>query len=114
MLRLIFEEKIVGINALLVFLSLTLVLFLVATFGGELLNLSSISFEVIYPFITAIAVGEWGKTRSDENFDIIAAQGFSLFKWVITRFWIIFLMGNIFALFSMVIVFFVRYEMAIW
>ena len=113
MLRLIFEEKIVGINALLVFLSLTLVLFLVATFGGELLNLSSISFEVIYPFITAIAVGEWGKTRSDENFDIIAAQGFSLFKWVITRFWIIFLMGT-YLRFLAWLLFFVRYEMAIW
>ncbi len=114
MRRLFFEEKIIGINALLIFAALTLVISLVAYFGGELLNLSNFGFEVIYPFITAIAVGEWGKTRADANFDIIAAQSKSLFKWVTTRFWTPFLTANIFAFVSMTIVFLVRNEMVIW
>lgn len=114
MRRMLFEEKIMGINALLIFASLTFVLSLLASIGGELLNLSSMGFEVIYPFITAIAVGEWGRTRTDTNFDMIAAQSNSIFKWVFIRFWTVFLTVTMFALISMAIVFFIRYETAIW
>jgi len=113
MRRLIFEKKIMGINALLIFASLTAVVALLAYFGGELLNLSNIGFEVIYPYMTTIAVGEWGKTRSDTNFDIIAAQSKSLFEWVVIRFWAVFLTGSLFAFIGMVIVFLIRREIAI-
>jgi len=112
--RLLLEEKIMGINALLIFTSLTVVLAVLARFGGELLSLGNIGFEVIYPFMTTIAVGEWGRTRSDTNFDIIAAQSNSLFKWVAIRFWTVFLTGSLFAFISMAIVLFIRSEMAIW
>ena len=114
MRRLLFEEKIMGINALLNFTSLTVAIAVLAYYGGELLTLSDIGFEVIYPFVTTIAVGEWGRTRSDTNFDIIAAQSNSLFEWVAIRFWAAFLTGSLFAFISMAIVFFIRSEIAIW
>lgn len=114
MRRLFFEEKIIGINAILIFTILTVVFAFVAYFGGELLNLSYLGFEVIYPFMTAIAVGEWGKTRADTNFDSIAAQSNSLFKWVVVRFSTVFFMGSMFAFISMVIVYFVRNEIVLW
>ena len=113
MRRLLFEIKVIGVNAWLIFTALTLVLLLVAIGGGELLNVSVLGFEVIYPFLTAIAVGEWGKTRADANFDIVAAQGKSLFQWTATKFCATFLLGSLFALLGMALVFFARKEMAI-
>lgn len=113
MRRFFFEHRIMGMNALYVFSALTLVMLLAACFGGELLNLSIIGFEMIFPFITAVAVGEWGKTRADANFDIVAAQSRSLFPWVAARFWAPFLTAGIFAFGNMLIVFFIRQEMSI-
>ena len=114
MWRLLFERKIMGINAIWIFVSLTFVFSIVAYFSGELLQLSTMGFEVIWPFITAIAVGEWGKTRSDANFDMIAAQSKSLFTWVAKRFISVFTMASLFALASMIIVFLIRQEMPLW
>ncbi len=113
MQRIFFEHRIMGNNALYIFAALTLVMLLAACFGGELLNLSVIGFEVICPFITAVAVGEWGKTRADANFDIVAAQSRSLFPWVAARYAAPFLAASLFASGNILIVFFIRQEMNI-
>lgn len=111
MRRVFYEQKIMGINTILIFAIFTIVFSLVSYFSGELLNLSVIGFEVIFPFLVTIAVGEWGKIRSDSNFNIIAAQSKSLFKWVVLRFATIFFIGSVFSLISMMIVFYIRHEM---
>lgn len=109
-----YELKIMGINPLLILSAMVIVFALLAAFGGELLNLSRIGYEVIFPFFAAIAVGEWGKTKSDENYDVIASQGKSLFAWVSARFLAVFALVSLFALSSMVIVHTVRGEMPLW
>lgn len=108
---LLFEQKIIGINPIWISVAFVGVFALLAFFCGELLNLSCVGFEVVAPFFAAIAIGEWGKTRSDTNFDIIASQSMSLFMWVITRFIVVFLTVSIFAFISMVAVFLIRNEM---
>ena len=77
---------------------------LLALLGGDLLNLSYISF-IIFRVFSAIAVGEWGKTRADDNYEVIKAQGKSLFAWVLSRFLAVFITVSLFAVFNMVIVF---------
>lgn len=114
MRQLLYEQKIMGINAIWIFASLIAAFTLLAYFGGELLNLSNIGFEVVFPFLIAIAVGEWGKTRSDTSFDIIAAQSNSLFRWIMLRFTTVFITGSLFAFISMVIVSYIRNEMPLW
>ncbi len=113
MRRMLWEGKIMGVNSLLVFAASVLVLTLAAAFGGERINMSIVGFEVIYPLLTALAVGEWGKIRADESFDVIAAQSKSLFRWIAARAGTVFLTGSTFAVGGMVIVFFVRKEMPI-
>ena len=108
------EQKIMGKNPILISSALVAAFTLAAVFGGDLLNLSCIGFEVIFPYFIAIAVGEWGKLRADENFDVIAAQGTSMFIWVVSRFTAIFLTINLFAAISMSIVFLIRNEMPLW
>ena len=114
MRRLLSEVNVMGRPMLSIFGALTVFFALLAFFSGPLLNVSGIGFEVIYPFMTAIAVGEWGKTRADSNFDVIAAQSNALFSWVAGRFAAAFLTGSLFAAASMVIVFFARHEMPLW
>ena len=114
MKKLIYEQKIMGINAIWIFSSCVIVYILVSYLAGELLNLGIIGFEVIYPFLVAIAVAEWGKTRADFNFNLIASQSKSLFQWVVKRFMAVFFMGNIFGLISMMLVEMVRHEMPLW
>lgn len=104
------ELKIMGINPILISAAVVAVFTLVARFGGGLLNLSFIGFEVVFPFFDAIAVGEWGKTRADDNFDVIAAQGKSLFAWVLSRFMAVFATVCLFAVLGMVIVSLLRSE----
>lgn len=111
MKRLLYEQKIMGINPIWILAAFVGLFTLLAFFCGELLNLSCVGFEVVVPFFAVIAVGEWGKTRSDTNFDIIVSQSKSLFVWVLTRFIVVFLTVSIFAFISMVIVFFIRNEM---
>lgn len=108
------ELKIMGINLMLISAALVAVCALLAVFGGDLLNLSCISFEVIFPFFSAIAVGEWGKTRADDNYEVIKAQGKSLFAWVLSRSLAVFITVSLFAALNMVIVFLVRGEMPLW
>lgn len=106
------ELKIMGINPILILSASVAVFALLAVLGGDLLNLSTIGFEVIYPFFAAIAVGEWGKTRADDNYDAIASQGKSLFAWVVFRFLAVFATVGVFAVLSMIIVSLVRNEIA--
>lgn len=108
------ELKIMGINPILIFSALTVVFALLAVLSGDLLNLSCIGFEVIFPFFAAIAVGEWGKTRADDNYDMIAAQGRSLFVWVFSRFAAAFTTVSLFAVLNMGIVSRIRNEMPLW
>ena len=68
-------------------------------------------FEVVYPFFAAIVVGEWGKTRSDGNFDLIAAQCESLFPWVLRRYTAAFGGASLFAVLSMAGASIARYEL---
>ena len=112
--RLKSELKIAGSNLYLISAVFVVVFIFLAWYGGDLLNLSILGFEVIFPFFTAIAVGEWGRTRADENYDVIAAQSKSLFGWVITRYTAI--MGTIcvFAVVALTAVTLIRGEMPIW
>jgi len=105
------ELKILGINPILIFSSIVVVFTIIAIFAGEMLNLSLIGFEVIFPFIAAMSIGEWGKIKADDNYDLIAAQGKSLFSWVLYRSATIFATVTLFAIICMVIVFHIRSEM---
>lgn len=80
------EIKIIGMNFFIISAAFTSALIVLSAISGELLHFYPISFEVLLPFFATIAVGEWGKTRADINFDIIAAQSSSLFHWVLLRY----------------------------
>lgn len=108
------ELRIIGINFLIISAALTISLIVLSAIAGELLNFYLISFEVIFPFFVTIAVGEWGKTRADSNFDIIAAQSKSLFHWVLLRYVITFGISGLFAVFCMLLSSAFRYELPLW
>ena len=69
---------------------------------------------MLFPFYAAVAVGEWGKTRADSNYDLIAAQSSSLFRWVLLRYVITFGISTVFAVFCMVFSSVFRYEFPLW
>lgn len=108
------EIKIMGINFFAVSAAFTTALIVLSVIAGELFDFYMVSFEVLFPFFVAIVVGEWGKTRADSNFDIVAAQSKSLFRWVIFRYVIAFGMSSAFAVFCMVISSAFRYEFPLW
>lgn len=108
------ELRIAGVNLLLLSAAVVAVLILLTAFGGELLYISTIGFEVVCPFFAAITVGEWGKTRADSNYDVISAQSKSLFGWVAIRFLAVFISVSLFVMVSMVVVSAVRNEMPLW
>lgn len=107
------ELRIAGIDPVLLSLAVTAVFILLAAVGGELLNLSVVGFEVMFPIYTSIAVGEWGRIRADENFDLIAAQSVSLFRWVACRFAAVFAETAVFAVAAMLAVSALREEMPV-
>lgn len=107
------ELKILGINPVLILLSIVVIFTLLSIFGGNLLYLSNIGFEVIFPVFTAIAVSEWVKIRADDNFDIIAAQSASLFQWILYRFIAVFALVAMFSLLSMFLVSVLRHELPV-
>ena len=80
------EAQIFGINFWIVSAAVGAATIAFSLLAGELLDFYPAIFEVVYPFFAAIVVGEWGKTRSDGNFDLIAAQCESLFPWVLRRY----------------------------
>ena len=49
----------------------------------------------------AVAVGEWCRIRADQIFDVISAQGESLFLWIVRRFLILFVTITAFAVIGM-------------
>ena len=108
------EIKIIGVNFFILSAALTIALLAFSAIAGELIHFYPVSFEVIFPFFVTIAVGEWGKTRADSNFDIIAAQSSSLFRWVLLRYAITFGISSVFAVFCMVFSSAFRYELPLW
>ena len=108
------EIKIIGINFFIISAAFTSALIVLSAIAGELLNFYSVSFEVMFPFFVTIAVGEWGKTRADSNFDMIAAQSNSLFHWVLLRYVITFGISSLFAIFCMMLSSAFRYELPLW
>ena len=49
----------------------------------------------------AVAVGEWCRIRADQIFDVISAQGKSLFLWMVRRFLVLFVTVTVFAVIGM-------------
>lgn len=80
------ELKVAGSNLYIISAVLVIFLIFLAICAGELLNVSSMGFEVIFPFYGAVAVGEWGKTKADDNYDVIAAQSRSVLEWLTIRY----------------------------
>ena len=91
------EVKIVGINPLWISALLTATFLIVCATGGDNVNWGYWGFEVVFPFYTAIAVGEWCRTRADQMFDVISAQGKSIFLWIVRRFLLLFVIVTVFA-----------------
>ena len=108
------EIKIIGINFFIISAAFTSALIVLSAIAGELLHFYPVSFEVMFPFFVTIAVGEWGKTRADSNFDIIAAQSNSLFHWVLLRYVITFGISTVFVVICMVFSSAFRYELPLW
>ena len=113
MQRLMSELKILGINPVLIWLSAAVVFVLLSVLSGDLLRLSHAGFEVAFPILTSIAASEWGRSRTDDYFAIIAAQSRSLFRWVLYRFLAVFLEAAAFALMVMLIVSVLGQEMQV-
>lgn len=61
------EWKILDSSLYFISGALTIFLALFSLFAGELANVSCMGFEVIFPFYAAVAAGEWGKIRADDN-----------------------------------------------
>ena len=97
-----YESKIIGINPFWISALLTATFLIVCATGGRDVNWGYLGFEVIFPFYMAIAIGEWCKTRSDQMFDVISAQGKSLFAWIVRRFVLIFGSITVFVVVGMV------------
>ncbi len=115
MIRRVWSElKIMGADFFILSAAFTAAIILLSAIAGELLPFYPVSFEVFFPFYAAVAVGEWGKTRADSNYDLIAAQSSSLFRWVLLRYVIPFGLSTFFALFSMVFSSVFRYEFPLW
>lgn len=108
------ELTLAGSNLYIICVALVVALTLLALFAGDLLDLSCIGYEVIFPFFAAITIGEWGKTRADDNYDAIAAQSKSLFNWVVMRYISFFSVTSVFAILGMIAVSLIRNEMPLW
>ena len=80
------ETKIMGINPFWISALLTAAFLIVCATGGDNVNWGYLGFEVLFPFYMAVAVGEWCRIRADQIFDVISAQGKSLFLWIVRRF----------------------------
>lgn len=81
-----YESKIIGINPLWISVLLIGAYLIVYATGGDNAKWNYIGFEVIFPFYMAIVIGEWCKTRTDPMYDVVSAQGRSLFGWIVRRY----------------------------
>lgn len=97
-----YESKIMGVNPLWISALLAGTFIVVCATGGNNINWGCLGFEVIFPFYTSIVIGEWCKTRTDPMFDVISAQGRSLFGWIVRRFVLLFGAASIFAFVGMI------------
>lgn len=95
------ETKIMGINPFWISALLTVAFLIVCATGGDNVNWGYLGFEVLFPFYMAVAVGEWCRIRADQIFDVISAQGKSLFLWMVRRFLVLFVMVTVFAMIGM-------------
>lgn len=95
------EAKIMGINPFWISALLTAAFIIVCATGGDNVNWGYLGFEVLFPFYMAVAVGEWCRIRADQIFDVISAQGKSLFLWIVRRFLILFVTVTAFAVIGM-------------
>lgn len=95
------EAKIMGINPFWISALLTAAFLIVCATGGDNVNWGYLGFEVLFPFYMAVAVGEWCRIRADQIFDVISAQGKSLFLWIVRRFLILFVTVTAFAVIGM-------------
>lgn len=95
------EAKIMGINPFWISALLTAAFLIVCSTGGDNVNWGYLGFEVLFPFYMAVAVGEWCRIRADQIFDVISAQGKSLFLWIVRRFLILFVTVTAFAVIGM-------------
>lgn len=90
-----------GINPFWISALLTTVFLIVCATGGDNVNWGYLGFEVLFPFYMAVAVGEWCRIRADQIFDVISAQGKSLFLWMVRRFLVLFVTVTVFAVIGM-------------
>lgn len=95
------EAKIMGINPFWISALLTAAFLVVCATGGDNVNWGYLGFEVLFPFYMAVAVGEWCRIRADQIFDVISAQGKSLFLWMVRRFLILLVTVTFFAVIGM-------------
>lgn len=95
------EAKIMGINPFWISALLTAAFLIVCATGGDNVNWGYLGFEVLFPFYMAVAVGEWCRIRADQIFDVISAQGKSIFLWIVRRFLILFVTVTAFAVIGM-------------
>jgi len=95
------EAKIMGINPFWISALLTVAFLIVCATGGDNVNWGYLGFEVLFPFYMAVAVGEWCRIRANQIFDVISAQGKSLFLWIVRRFLILFVTVTAFAVIGM-------------
>lgn len=95
------ETKIIGINPFWISALLTAAFLIVCATGGDNVNWGYLGFEVLFPFYMAVAVGEWCRIRADQIFDVISAQGKSLFLWIVRRFLVLFVTVTVFAVIGM-------------
>lgn len=109
-----YESKIIGINPLWISVLLVVTFLIVCATGGDNINWGYLGFEVIFPFYTSIVIGEWCKTRTDPIFDMILAQGHSLFCWLVRRFVFLFGMVSIFAFVGMLGVSVIRQNISVF
>ena len=107
------ELKIIGVNPIWITALLTGAFLVVCATGGENVHWGYLGFELIFPFYLSVVVGEWCKTHTDPMFEVIAAQGKSLFLWIVRRFLLLFGLVSIFALVGMVGVMFLKADMSL-
>lgn len=97
-----YEWKIIGINPVWISALLTGAFLIICGTGGENLHWGYLGFEMIFPYYMAVVIGEWCKIRTDPMFDVISAQGKSLFQWILRRFALLFCLVSIFAAAGMI------------
>ena len=93
-----YEWKITGINPVWISALLTGAFLAVCATGGDNLHWGYLGFEVIFPFYMSVVMGEWCQTRADPMFEVISAQGKSVFGWILRRFLLLFCLVAIFAM----------------